>query len=199
MCSVSPSSASRSSKMADEHSPLESEIRRLIAVAGPMPLADYMRLALTHPQYGYYITHDPIGAGGDFITAPEISQMFGELIGLWMVAVWQQMGSPENVRVIELGPGAWHVNDRRIPGRENRQRFSYRGRPASHRGQPEIERAAAAQAGSSGNADAVARQARRCPNRPQHHHRQRIHRRTAGSPGDQTVGRMARARRRSRR
>jgi SAM-dependent MidA family methyltransferase len=91
--------------MADERSPLESEIRRLIAVAGPMPLADYMRLALTHPQYGYYNTHDPIGAAGDFITAPEISQMFGELIGVWMVAVWQQMGSPENVRVIELGPG----------------------------------------------------------------------------------------------
>ena len=91
--------------MANEHSPLELEIRRLIAVAGPMPLADYMRLALTHPQYGYYITHDPIGAAGDFITAPEISQMFGELIGVWMVAVWQQMGSPENVRVIELGPG----------------------------------------------------------------------------------------------
>ena len=70
-----------------------------------MPLADYMRLALTHPQYGYYIARDPIGAAGDFITAPEISQMFGELIGLWMAAVWQQMGSPENVRVIELGPG----------------------------------------------------------------------------------------------
>ncbi len=70
-----------------------------------MPLADYMRLALTHPQYGYYIARDPIGASGDFITAPEISQMFGELIGLWMAAVWQQMGSPENVRVIELGPG----------------------------------------------------------------------------------------------
>ena len=48
---------------------------------------------------------DPLGARGDFITAPEVSQMFGELIGLWMAAVWQQMGSPENVRVIELGPG----------------------------------------------------------------------------------------------
>ncbi len=59
--------------MADERSPLETEIRRLIAVAGPMPLADYMRLALTHPEYGYYITHDPIGAAGDFITAPEIT------------------------------------------------------------------------------------------------------------------------------
>jgi NADH dehydrogenase [ubiquinone] 1 alpha subcomplex assembly factor 7 len=91
--------------MADERSPLEAEIRRLIAIAGPMPLAEYMRLCLTHPRYGYYLTHDPIGAAGDFITAPEISQMFGELIGLWMAAVWQQMGAPENVRVIELGPG----------------------------------------------------------------------------------------------
>jgi NADH dehydrogenase [ubiquinone] 1 alpha subcomplex assembly factor 7 len=91
--------------MADERSPLEAEIRRLIAIAGPMPLADYMRLCLTHPQFGYYITHDPIGAAGDFITAPEISQMFGELIGLWMAAVWQQMGAPENVRIVELGPG----------------------------------------------------------------------------------------------
>ena len=97
--------ANRSRKMADEISPLEAEIRRLIRIAGPMPVAEYMRLCLTHPQHGYYITRDPIGAGGDFITAPEISQMFGELIGLWMAAVWQQMGAPENVRLIELGPG----------------------------------------------------------------------------------------------
>ncbi len=91
--------------MADERSPLENEIRRLIAVAGPMPVAEYMRLCLTHPQYGYYLTRDPFGTDGDFITAPEISQMFGELIGLWMASVWQQMGAPENVRVVELGPG----------------------------------------------------------------------------------------------
>ena len=91
--------------MAEERSPLETEIRRLIAVAGPMSIAEYMRLCLTHPQYGYYVTRDPLGAHGDFVTAPEISQMFGELIGVWMVAVWQQMGSPENVRVVELGPG----------------------------------------------------------------------------------------------
>ena len=70
-----------------------------------MPIAEYMRLCLTHPRYGYYINRDPLGAGGDFITSPEISQMFGELIGLWMAAVWQQMGAPENVRIIELGPG----------------------------------------------------------------------------------------------
>jgi SAM-dependent MidA family methyltransferase len=62
-------------------------------------------LCLTHPQYGYYVTRDPFGTRGDFVTSPEISQMFGELIGLWMATVWQQMGAPENVRVIELGPG----------------------------------------------------------------------------------------------
>jgi NADH dehydrogenase [ubiquinone] 1 alpha subcomplex assembly factor 7 len=91
--------------MVDEPTPLEAEIRRLIEVAGPMPIADYMRICLTHPHLGYYTTQDPIGARGDFITAPEISQMFGELIGLWMAAAWQQMGAPENVRVVELGPG----------------------------------------------------------------------------------------------
>jgi len=91
--------------MAEAYSPLEREIRRLIGHAGPMPIADYMRLCLTHPQYGYYLTREPIGAAGDFITAPEISQMFGELIGLWMAAAWQALGSPENLRVVELGPG----------------------------------------------------------------------------------------------
>ncbi len=91
--------------MADNLSPLESEIRRRIAVGGPISVADYMRLCLTHPQYGYYINRDPFGARGDFITAPEISQMFGELIGLWMATVWRQMGAPQSLRVIELGPG----------------------------------------------------------------------------------------------
>ncbi len=85
--------------------PVEAEIRRRIAAAGPMPIAEYMALALTHPQHGYYITRDPLGADGDFTTAPEISQMFGELIGLWMAATWKQMGSPDPVRIIELGPG----------------------------------------------------------------------------------------------
>ena len=85
--------------------PLESEIRRRIAAAGPMPVAEYMSLCLTNPEHGYYTTRDPLGARGDFITAPEVSQMFGEMIGLWMAAVWKQMGSPENLRIIELGPG----------------------------------------------------------------------------------------------
>src|ERR1051326_7892158 len=90
--------------MADEISPLEAEIRRLISIAGPMPIAQYMRLCLTHPQYGYYTNRDPFGAGGDFITAPEISQMFGEIIGLWLASVWQQLGAPGNIRLVALGP-----------------------------------------------------------------------------------------------
>ena len=89
----------------DEITPLEVEIRRRIAVAGPMPVGEFMALCLTDHKYGYYTTRDPFGERGDFITAPEISQMFGELIGLWMAAVWNRMGEPANVRVIELGPG----------------------------------------------------------------------------------------------
>jgi SAM-dependent MidA family methyltransferase len=91
--------------MADQLSPLESEIRRRIAVGGPISVADYMQLCLTHPQHGYYISRDPFGARGDFITAPEINQMFGELIGLWAATVWRQMGEPQSLRLIELGPG----------------------------------------------------------------------------------------------
>ena len=88
-----------------EQSPLEIEIRRRIAAAGPMPVGQYMALCLGDPEHGYYTTRDPFGVRGDFITAPEISQMFGELIGLWMATVWSQMGSPENIRIVELGPG----------------------------------------------------------------------------------------------
>ena len=90
---------------ADDIIPLEAEIRRRIELAGPMPVAQYMALCLTHPEHGYYTTRDPLGAAGDFTTAPEISQMFGELVGLWAAAAWRAMGSPDNVRLVELGPG----------------------------------------------------------------------------------------------
>jgi len=72
---------------------------------GPISVAEFMATALSHPEYGYYNTRDPFGRSGDFITAPEVSQMFGELIGLWAAAVWQLMGCPQNVHIIELGPG----------------------------------------------------------------------------------------------
>jgi NADH dehydrogenase [ubiquinone] 1 alpha subcomplex assembly factor 7 len=88
-----------------EYSPLQSEIKALIKSAGPMPVWRYMELCLTHPTHGYYVARDPLGREGDFTTAPEVSQMFGELIGLWAASVWKAIGSPPLLRLIELGPG----------------------------------------------------------------------------------------------
>jgi SAM-dependent MidA family methyltransferase len=67
-------------------------IRAQIRETGPMTVAEYMALCLGHPKHGYYTTHDPLGAAGDFTTAPEISQMFGEMIGLWLAQVWADAG-----------------------------------------------------------------------------------------------------------
>src|SRR6202022_4114770 len=78
---------------------------KLINTVGPMPVSRYMELSLTHPQHGYYVSRDPLGREGDFITAPEVSQMFGELLGLWAASVWKAIGSPPQLRLIELGPG----------------------------------------------------------------------------------------------
>ena len=85
-------------------SPLTTHIRDRILSAGPISIAEYMRLALTHPEYGYYTKQDPFGARGDFITAPEICQIFGEMIGVWCAEVWRQMGSGPT-SLVELGPG----------------------------------------------------------------------------------------------
>ena len=76
-----------------------------IRTGGPMSIARYMGLCLSHPRQGYYRAGDPLGAAGDFITAPEISQMFGELVGLFIATLWQQMGSPPRFDLVELGPG----------------------------------------------------------------------------------------------
>jgi len=85
--------------------PLEKLLRQMIEQEGPMRLDRYMGLCLGHPQHGYYMTRDPLGEAGDFVTAPEISQMFGELIGIWCATQWQAMGSPRSFNLIELGPG----------------------------------------------------------------------------------------------
>lgn len=88
-----------------EKNDLGAEIREIIAHDGPISIERYMSLALTHPTKGYYTTRDPFGAQGDFVTAPDMSQMFGELIGLWAAQVWGQIGSPASVQLVELGPG----------------------------------------------------------------------------------------------
>ena len=83
----------------------EDHLKNLISQSGPLPVADFMGLALTHPQYGYYTGGQVLGREGDFVTAPEISQVFGELIGIWAISVWQLMGSPARFNLVELGPG----------------------------------------------------------------------------------------------
>jgi NADH dehydrogenase [ubiquinone] 1 alpha subcomplex assembly factor 7 len=85
--------------------PLASRIAGLIQAQGPLSIAQYMTMALHDPQYGYYATRDPLGAAGDFITAPEISQVFGELLGLWTAQCWHDQGKPSPSRLMELGPG----------------------------------------------------------------------------------------------
>jgi SAM-dependent MidA family methyltransferase len=85
--------------------PLAQKLARRIARDGPIGIADYVEACLHDPEHGYYRRQLAVGRAGDFVTAPEISQVFGELIGLWCAIVWQQMGSPERLHLIELGPG----------------------------------------------------------------------------------------------
>ncbi|MFZ1480323.1 MAG: SAM-dependent methyltransferase, partial [Paracoccaceae bacterium] len=85
--------------------PLTRLLARRIRAGGPITLADYMTECLLHPEHGYYTTRPPFGAAGDFITAPEISQMFGELLGLALAQYWLDLGAPAPFTLAELGPG----------------------------------------------------------------------------------------------
>lgn len=85
--------------------PLAGKIARLIETAGPISVADYFSMCLADPEYGYYLTREPFGVDGDFITAPEVTQLFGEIVGIFLVHAWQAQGRPEAARLVELGPG----------------------------------------------------------------------------------------------
>ncbi|MGI9411814.1 MAG: class I SAM-dependent methyltransferase [Hyphomicrobiaceae bacterium] len=85
--------------------PLAKLLVQRIREQGAISVLDYIETCLTDPIYGYYTTQTAIGSDGDFITAPEISQVFGELIGVWCVLVWQQMERPDALNLVELGPG----------------------------------------------------------------------------------------------
>lgn len=84
---------------------LRQRITELIAETGPIPVSQYMALCLFDPTAGYYTTREPFGAKGDFTTAPEISQMFGELVAVWLASVWQAAGAPQDAILAEIGPG----------------------------------------------------------------------------------------------
>jgi SAM-dependent MidA family methyltransferase len=84
---------------------LKQRILRQIELNGPISVADYMALCLFDRDDGYYTTREPFGREGDFITAPEVSQMFGEIIGVWCIGAWQALGSPGNFILCEMGPG----------------------------------------------------------------------------------------------
>lgn len=84
--------------------PVEERLKRRIALTGPISVADYMAACVGDPD-GYYARQEPFGASGDFVTAPEISQMFGEIIGAWLLDRWRADGAPEGVDLVELGPG----------------------------------------------------------------------------------------------
>jgi SAM-dependent MidA family methyltransferase len=85
--------------------PLREKIAGLIRATGPISVADYMAICLFDPDHGYYTTREPFGVKGDFVTAPEVSQMFGELIAVWLVQAWQASGNPLPATVAEIGPG----------------------------------------------------------------------------------------------
>lgn len=84
---------------------LKQRIAGLIEATGPISVSDYMALCLFDPEHGYYTTRQPFGADGDFTTAPEISQMFGELVAVWLFSAWQATGSPDDAILAEIGPG----------------------------------------------------------------------------------------------
>jgi NADH dehydrogenase [ubiquinone] 1 alpha subcomplex assembly factor 7 len=84
---------------------LAEKLKAQIRATGPITVADFMSACLADPEHGYYMRREPFGRAGDFITAPEISQIFGELIGLWTIGVWEMLGSPDPFVLVELGPG----------------------------------------------------------------------------------------------
>ena len=80
-------------------------IHEIVKENGPISVGTYMSLCLGHPQHGYYMQREAFGAQGDFVTAPEISQLFGEMLAVWVMLTWEKMGKPSDIQLVELGPG----------------------------------------------------------------------------------------------
>lgn len=101
-------------------------IKQLVAIIqtrGPMSVASFMNYALTHPVHGYYMKSDVFGKAGDFTTSPEISQMFGELLGVWCAAMWEHLGRPEKLHIVEIGPGRGTLSSDMLNATKNMRSF----------------------------------------------------------------------------
>jgi len=96
----------KSQKVYSDEEKLLRELCSKIRFSGPITIAEYMREVLTNPIHGFYIDKEVLGSGGHFVTSPEISQMFGESIGVWLLNEWMKMGEPSNFQLVELGPGS---------------------------------------------------------------------------------------------
>lgn len=104
---------------------IQNVLQRHINAQGVISLDHYMNLCLTHPDFGYYVTRDPLGEAGDFTTSPEISQMFGEMIGVWAAILWERIGN-QDVSLVELGPGRGTLMADLLRGTKNVRGFHSR-------------------------------------------------------------------------
>ena len=84
---------------------LKKKIKKIITEKGPISLAEFMKIALTDPKNGYYRKRMPLGSKGDFITSPDISQIFGEIIGIWILDLWIKLDKPKDIQIVDIGGG----------------------------------------------------------------------------------------------